>query len=180
MLRVIEKRGAGDKPQLARDLSDLGLVLFLERKYADAESPLKRALELNEKFQGTNSVAVASSLNQLAEVYRIQGKYAEAEPLYKRALVIDEALPDLQHAVVPRDLRNLATLYSLEGRYSDAEPLLQRLLTIKEAAVGPDSPQLVPILDSYVIVLRVLGCDDEAKTMAVRADALRSQPAKKP
>ena len=78
------------------------------------------------------------------------------------------------------DLRNLATLYSLEGRYADAEPLLQRLLALKEAAVGPDSPQLVPILDSYVVVLRVIGCDDEAKPLAVRADAIRSKAVKSP
>jgi hypothetical protein len=71
-------------------------------------------------------------------------------------------------------------LYSLEGRYTDAEPLLKRLLAIKEAALGHNSPQLVPILDSYVIVLRVLGRDDEAKSMEARADKLRNQPVKKP
>jgi hypothetical protein len=95
-------------------------------------------------------------------------------------LLIDETIPDPQHTVVANDLRNLATLYSLEGRHADAEPLLQRLLAIKEAALGPDSPQLVPVLDSYVTVLRILNCDDEAKPLAVRADALRAQPAQKP
>ena len=72
--------------QLAKDLSNLGLVLYLEQKYAAAESSLKRALDLDETNYGKEHLTVASSLNNLAEVYRVEGKYAQAEPLYRRAI----------------------------------------------------------------------------------------------
>ncbi|MEE8273634.1 MAG: tetratricopeptide repeat protein, partial [Alphaproteobacteria bacterium] len=61
-----------------------------QRRYAKAESLLKRGLAIREKALGPEHPDVAGSLNNLAALYDAQGKYTEAEPLEKRALAIAE------------------------------------------------------------------------------------------
>src|SRR5262249_61455138 len=63
-----------------------------QRRYAEAEPLVRRALAINEKVRGPEHPAVAYGLNNLARLYRAQGRGAEAEPLHQRALAIDEKM----------------------------------------------------------------------------------------
>jgi len=102
----------GDDPII---LSILGLVLWYEAKYSDAEPLLKQALIFHEKALGPDHPDVAIDLSNLAGLYRSQGKYADAEPLIKRAVAIDEKAWGPNYPDVAISLNNLAELYRSQG-----------------------------------------------------------------
>jgi tetratricopeptide (TPR) repeat protein len=68
----------------------LPVFCYREGKYAEAEPPYKRALDIDEQALGSDHPRVATDLNNLAQLYNKQGKYSEAGPLYRRALDIRE------------------------------------------------------------------------------------------
>ncbi len=72
-------------------------------------------------------------------------------------------------------LSNLAILYHSEGDYAGAEPLYRRSLAIKEKALGPESPDVAEVLDSYGALLREIGRADEALELETRAQAIRAK-----
>jgi len=144
-------------------------VLYLEKKYAAAEFPLKRALERDEANYGKVHLTVSSSLNNLAEVYRIQGKNAMAEPLYRRALLIDEKLLGPGHVDVGTDLNNLGALYLFQRRYAEAEPILHRALAIRESTLERRHPELAMALDNLASLYRFMGRFEEAEELDVNS-----------
>jgi Tfp pilus assembly protein PilF len=58
------------------------------KKFAQAETSLKRALTIREKNLPSNHQWIAVSLENLAAVYLAQGAYGKAAPLIKRAQAI--------------------------------------------------------------------------------------------
>ncbi len=126
-LKEAEEFGPQDQ-RLATSLGYLGEVYRLQRRYADAEPLLKRALAIWEKALGPEHPEVATNLSNLAELYRDQGRYAEAEPLHKRALAIREKALGAEHPRVATSLNNLALVYKAQVRFAEAEPLHKRSL----------------------------------------------------
>ncbi len=104
-------------------------------RYAEAETPTRRALEFAER-QG-DELLIANSLHNLALLYWLQGRYAEAEPLSRRSLSFLERSLGPEHPDVATSLNILASLCTDQGRYSEAEPLYMRELTMREDAFGP-------------------------------------------
>jgi tetratricopeptide (TPR) repeat protein len=77
--------------QEATDLSFLvGAYLYRHSRLIEAESILKRDLEITEKVYGLKGIETAKSLNNLALLYYTQGQYEQVESLYQRALAITE------------------------------------------------------------------------------------------
>ena len=83
---------AGSQPEfrvdLAQSLNSLGLVLYAQEKYLDAEPLYQRTLAVREEVRGPDHPEVAITLNNLAELYLAEGRHREAGPLYERAVVI--------------------------------------------------------------------------------------------
>ena len=76
------------------------------------------------------------------------GDYAEAVRQFQAAL----PLADVGN--LPTSLTNLAAVYYAQGQYSAAAPLYQRALALQEQILGPDAPQLVPVLEANAAVHR--------------------------
>ncbi len=133
-------------PDDAKLLNDTGMALYNAGKYAEAETLIKKNLEILEK--GGNYTEVATSLSNLALLYYAQGKYEQAEPLYNRSLAIDEKALGKDHLNVASDLNNLAELYRTQGRYQEAEPLYSRSLGIREKNLGKDHPEVAASLNN--------------------------------
>src|SRR5262249_24166824 len=55
-------------------------------KYDEAQAANQRALDIREKWLGSDSLELAAPLNNLAFVYRDKAAYAKAEQLFRRAL----------------------------------------------------------------------------------------------
>ena len=129
---VKEAEGFGPQdPRLAASLLGLGELYLHQRRYAEAESLLKRGLAIREKALGPEHPDVAGSLNNLAALYDAQGKYTEAEPLVKRALAIAEKALGPDHPHVATALENYAALLRKTGRDNEAAKLEARAKAIR-------------------------------------------------
>lgn len=80
-----EKSSGPRDPEVARELSNLGVVLHAEGKDAEAESALQRALAVQEGALGPQDPKVATILENLASVLGKLGRDAEAKTYKERA-----------------------------------------------------------------------------------------------
>jgi hypothetical protein len=71
-------------------------------------------------------------------------------------------------------LSNLAVLQWKSGQREAAVETLREALAAMEAAVGPDHPDVAKILDDYSAALEKTGRKAEAKTLAARAESIRT------
>ena len=129
---VKEAEGFGPQdPRLAASLLGLGELYLHQRRYAEAESLLKRGLAIREKALGPEHPDVAGSLNNLAALYDAQGRYVEAGSLYRRVLAIYEKALGPEHPSVAASLENYAALRRETGRSDEAAKMEARAEAIR-------------------------------------------------
>ena len=75
-------------------------------------------------------------------------------------------------------LNGLANVYRDAGRLTEAEPLYRRALSIRQDALPAGNPYIAETLEDYAELLRLMGRDDEAASMAQRAAAGRAPSVK--
>jgi tetratricopeptide (TPR) repeat protein len=88
-LVIREKAPSGDH-RGEPDAQSLSNVYMRTGRFAEAETALKRALDIQERPSAQGIRMSQRVLTNLAELYRLTGRYALAEPLQKRALNIQE------------------------------------------------------------------------------------------
>ncbi len=167
-LKIAEGFGPRD-PRLAETLLALSTVYFEQDRYAEAQGPLERAVEILEPDGGR---LLGPTLIALAQVHTRQGDYDMADGIYLRALATVEETLGPEHEAVARVLENLAGLRVGAGSYEDAEPLYRRALAIREAALGPKHPDVARLLESYAGLLRLTGRVAEAEALEARMDQI--------
>jgi tetratricopeptide (TPR) repeat protein len=65
-----------------------------------------------------------------------------------------------------------------KGRYAEAEPLYKEALTMEERGLGPDRPEIIPVLNALADLYHVQGRNAEAEPVcrrAVRGGAVQTQ-----
>jgi tetratricopeptide (TPR) repeat protein len=85
-----------------------------------------------------------------------RGQFGEAERAFATAVALAKALGEND----PREalsLFNQADALVAQARFDDAIPLFQRALEIDEKALGPDHPDVAPVLEHYAVPLRCTG-----------------------
>jgi tetratricopeptide (TPR) repeat protein len=162
---------------LAALLTRQATALFQGGAVAEAETLLKRAVEVTERLRGAAHPEVAKALSRLAFVRYAAGQPAEAKELYRRALAIDEAILGGDHPAVASDLSNLAQLLARQGNEAAAEPLLQRALAIRQATLSPDDSDVARSARAYADLLRRLKRPEDAKRVLADAALARRQTA---
>src|SRR5215831_16682748 len=104
-----------------------------------------------------------------------QGDYAAAVRQFQAALPLADA-----GSLVP-SLMNLAAVYYAQEQYPDAARLYQRALVLQEQVLGPDHPQLIPVLEANAAVYRKMHPVQSllpwsrANQMAARAQRIRER-----
>jgi len=99
------KLALADKPDNAVALSNLGMAMIEEKRWAEAEACLRKAIELRPRFAGPHL--------HFGKMYRELGKSADAEREFRRAVEISP---------LNAEARNLlAELLSEQGRQNEAE-----------------------------------------------------------
>jgi tetratricopeptide (TPR) repeat protein len=83
-----------DSPNTAIALSDLGELLVIEKRYAEALPDYQRALAINEKLLGPAHPEFAYDLRGVGDVLAGLGRTREAIPWLERALKIQESVQD--------------------------------------------------------------------------------------
>jgi tetratricopeptide (TPR) repeat protein len=134
-------------------------VLVIISRIADANEGaaalpyLRRALAIEEKLHGKNSLGAADRLTAIAANLVASGDRSEAEMPLRRALSIHGALVGENGTPTALDLRLLADILTAAGKPRDAEPLYRRAIAILEKNLGAESAELVPALTHLADIL---------------------------
>jgi len=104
-------------------MSNLGSILFDERRIGEAESLLRDVLSQRRRVLGEKHPQVAISMTRLARVLSAEGHYQEAEQLYREALARDRADLGETHLDTLNTMSNLAGVLVEEGAFAEAETL---------------------------------------------------------
>lgn len=121
-----------DDPRLSDCLDNVGWILQIRGKTAEAEPVLKRSLRIMERTKGADHQDNSWILASLGGVYLNQGKYHEAEDFYRRATAIDEKALGPDHVNVATGLEKRAEIMRKTRRESEAENLEERARAIRE------------------------------------------------
>ena len=161
-------------PNTALSLSNLALVLRIQKRFEESEKQYQRTLAIREKALGAAHPTTALTMLNLADVLQAQKKYAEAEKLQRVVLPLFEKL----HGDDPKTataLNNLGANLHAQSRHKEAEPYFRRALAMKEKTLGPTNQSLVHTLNNLAEVCEALGRKDEAAKFRARAVEIARQ-----
>jgi len=122
-----------DDPRLAYTYNNYAALCHSQGKYAFAENYYQKALAINEKNCGIDSLEVGQNLHNLAIVYSAKLRYDEAEPLYQRSIAIKEKHLGAEHKDLLSNLKNYARLLKALKRDEEAERMEERAAAIAGA-----------------------------------------------
>jgi len=111
-------------PSLAGALHLHGRHLQNMNRWADAEAPMREALEIRRRLLGPNSIDVANSDIDVGFNLAMMGSYREAETFDRDAIRIFRANFDDHNAMVVMARDHLAEALRGQGQFAEAESLL--------------------------------------------------------
>jgi serine/threonine-protein kinase len=106
---------------------DLGDVQALMRKYPDAETNLRSAIELLSKYAGPDHPSTAAAKMRLGEMFYRMGRTSEAETLLSDALQTEQKTPQGLDDSTETG-KTLGALELARGRLAQAESILRKNL----------------------------------------------------
>ena len=176
---IMEKNGTPiDLQFLPHQLLQLGQLYYAQRRYREAEPPLKRALAMRRVQGQQDPKQVGIILNALGKLYADWGLFAEAEPIFNRALEMMEKLHGRDSMEAAAVLNNLTQVYSEQGRYADAGKGMLRAIAIYEnnrgllaSLLGGSNP-VGPMLGNLAEIYVAQGRYAEAEVLFKRALAI--------
>jgi hypothetical protein len=125
----------------------LGWSLEMQRRYADAETEYRTALQ---NFQGIlldSDVLVLRSKLGLGTVLTGLGRYQEAEPLLLASLHGEEADPEITACELSYPLDALTNLYDASHQYSKGESVYTEVFALMTGKRGTPCEHFVAVLD---------------------------------
>jgi predicted ATPase/class 3 adenylate cyclase len=131
---ILLARQTGDRRQLGRVLTAVGLVAFEQREPARAESYFVEALVIANELQDRNLASRA--INNLAMIEAgVHGDYERAHDYYTQTLEIAREIGD--RAAETYSLGNLGFSAGLMGNFSKAREYLEQALIIARESGNP-------------------------------------------
>jgi tetratricopeptide (TPR) repeat protein len=173
---VIESRAGAGSLQLVNVLTGLTSVETALGKFAAAEECGQKAVGILRAHAADsasgNRGEIALVEVSLGGLYLREGKTAEADAILAPA--VDEERRLFQTGRRLGDgIRMLALLRTQQQAWSTAEPLYREALGIYEAALGPEHPDIAPVLHEYAGVLKHQRAPkDKVKSIEARARAI--------
>ena len=148
----------------------------MQRKdYATARQSLQGLLpEVRES--GAADIRYARVVFQLGEVARLEGQPEKAESLYWETLPLFAQSLGPEHLRMSDPLQALATLYQEKQQPRLALPLQKRALALQEKAYGKADVRLLPSLQKYHDLLRLLNQNTKAEEINARIRHLLTLP----
>jgi CHAT domain-containing protein/tetratricopeptide (TPR) repeat protein len=153
----------------AARLGDLGVNLWRQGKYKDAEDLLRRALNIDRRRLGKRHPHSLNDLNNLAADIDDAGDYEVAESMYREALNLSSAKCEFNSAYI---LGNLAYNLLNQGRYREGEALFQRVLSLDAASRAATERDIATDYSNIASSLEKLGHFVDAEKMYREAMAV--------
>lgn len=153
-----------DPAEQAFSLLLSGELKFRQRNLLEAESYLRRAVELHARLPDADPAERLRALDALGAVYVARGDLARAEPVLREALGRADALLGDEHDDLGPYLNQLAHVLFKRKHYAEAEPVLARLVAIKRR-LGDEHPEVASVVANLALVHEALQRYDSAETL---------------
>jgi tetratricopeptide (TPR) repeat protein len=158
-------------PNTAASYVDLAKILRYRRRFDEAAQALVHAQVIDQQAFAPDHPRIANDLNLQAALAFDRKKYSEAEKVFQQSLAILSQRFPAPESDIGRTTANLAEVYVREKRYTEAANAFDQALTILERALGPDSPELLPLMTHYSQILRAQ--QDFAKAASLDARVMK-------
>jgi tetratricopeptide (TPR) repeat protein len=147
-------------------------IAMKQGKFPQAEETYRKMLSIVGKKNGPGSPEAKPIVSALATVCEKQKKYADAASMYKQLVAMEarlsgEACPD-----VLKTRLKLANSYLNAKQVPEAESSLKETIAAVDAMPTPDTATLLSALQTYSMLLKQEGRDDEAEPIDSRLAAL--------
>jgi tetratricopeptide (TPR) repeat protein len=158
-----------DKIEKAIILNNLATSYQAQGRFQESEDMFKQNLSYSIEKWGPHHSSVGLCQNNLGILYLETGNYSAAEEYLKKSLETRERSRHLTNAVA-ESLFNLAILYSKADRKNDAKEMLDRALPMLHTTLGPDSPELMAILEDTLALAQALDEEDVAEQLSTEIE----------
>ena len=135
------KRFEGQPRVEARLRYTVGKTYEALGEYDQAESNLKRAIEVGARELGAENPETLKSKVELANVHREQGRYDESETLLRETLAIRRRVLGAEHPQTLATMTSLASIEVYQGHAAEAEVLGRETVRLNRRVLGLDNPQ---------------------------------------
>jgi tetratricopeptide (TPR) repeat protein len=126
-------------------LSSLAGIYRDQKRYAEDEALLRRAMLIREHALGATHPLVAESLVELAQNLIEAGRHSDAEAPLLRALNIQQAIFSAQHPTIAMTRMRLAAVHRWRGEFDKAAANYARVLDALPEVFEPDHPRVVQV-----------------------------------
>lgn len=189
-LAILEKQHGGHESDLALTLANLADIATRRQRYEEAEPYYRRCIPLMEKAFGPDHANVTVMISNFADIERNQGKDPDAEPVLKgkwqktARIGLPRSRSGSTPLPPPREVNPLDEerargyddrIFALiaQKKFAEAEPLAKEQQALLEKMYGPDNLAVAINLDTQANILRNLGRNAEAESLAKRSQAIR-------
>lgn len=158
----IDRRFADDTVAASDVHRTVGVAYRSIGEWDQAESHLRKSLELVRADHGDGALATLRAQNDLGEVLLARGRIPDAAPLLEATHVARVAMLGADHPDSLVSLHNLALLRDAQSRLTDAESLNTELVERRTRALGPEADGTLRSRANLADVQRQLGKRAEA------------------
>ena len=163
LLSLQEKNLKKDDPQISITLYNIALIYFEKKAYTEAETALKRCLEIRQRALGPIHPAIAEAMSSLAGLYdRPGGKPQLAETMYKQTIDMETRMFKPDNPLLGVEYNNLAECLKTQKKYPQAEVYYKKAIEVFEKNPAPKNPELANVFENYAQLLKMLKRDKEA------------------
>ncbi len=147
---VTRRRVLGSEhPDTLRSINDLGMLLLLRGKLAEADPHLHGALRQRRLVLGEEHPDTLASIDAVAKLLMMQGRLGEAEPylfdaLSKRRRVLGDEHPDTLDSI-----KIVGSHLLLQSKFHDAEAYHLEGLETSRRTLGEDHPITLTALSNW-------------------------------
>jgi serine/threonine-protein kinase len=134
--RRAESELANEPEALAAVHFTIGNTYRVQSRFAEAESHLRKALEIRRRVLGAANPETAESMVTVAEWCELNAHYPEAESLFREAIPVFRVVNNVKWLAIA--LNDYAVLKSVMGDNAGAEDLLREGLQISDSLTGSE------------------------------------------
>ncbi len=165
--RAVELLGGTESsdPDALAATAELGVLYQRLGMFDEAETLIRRVLEIRTATFGEDHPSSLTSLNQLADLLFSQGRIDEVEPLDRKTLEIRRRVLGEDHPDTQRSLNGLAATLHNRGRYDEAAQLFQEGLDYRRRTLGDNHPDTLLLANNLAAAYLELGRCAEAEAL---------------
>jgi len=156
---------------------NLGALYRNEKRFAEAEELLRKALKLRQESSGIGTQSVVEALTQLGGVFFVQEKYEQALPFWHKAFELTDQ-PSAPRNILflsAQSMNNLGALYLKMDNLEEAEPLLKRAYELWPRLGLEETTDMLRTCERYATLLTQLGRNTEASAVSDRAKQIQQK-----